>query len=241
MKGLVQIAGVKDRADAMTIKSAGADRIGFPLRLSVHSEDISDEQAARIIADLHLGESAVLITYLKDADQIRRLCRRIGARKVQLHGELPIEQIERLRSQDSQIFVMKSLIVRGDNPSEPLNLLDHYSPFVNAFITDTYDPSTGACGATGKVHDWDVSRMLVEASIRPVILAGGLNPRNVREAILHVRPAGVDAHTGVEGPDGRKDRMLLDAFVSRAKQAFAAAHGDHEIFASHSENTAAEK
>jgi phosphoribosylanthranilate isomerase len=54
------------------------------------------------------------------------------------------------------------------------------------FITDTFDPSTGASGATGKTHDWDISKSLVQLSPKPVILAGGLNAENVYEAILHV-------------------------------------------------------
>jgi phosphoribosylanthranilate isomerase len=52
------------------------------------------------------------------------------------------------------------------------------------------------------------------------MLAGGLNPENVRKAIAHVQPAGVDAHTGVEGPDGRKDAVLVRAFVREALAAF---------------------
>ncbi|MGH7810735.1 MAG: hypothetical protein ACREP5_10705 [Candidatus Binatia bacterium] len=54
------------------------------------------------------------------------------------------------------------------------------SPFVDAFITDTFDPESGASGTTGKTHDWRVSRRLVELTNRPVILAGGLTPKNVR-------------------------------------------------------------
>jgi hypothetical protein len=53
-----------------------------------------------------------------------------------------------------------------------------------------------ASGATGKTHDWRVSRRLVEVADKPVILAGGLNPENVKRAILEVRPAGVDSHSG---------------------------------------------
>ena len=83
-------------------------------------------------------------------------------------------------------------------------------------------PPTGACGATGRTHDWSVSRKLVELSSRPVILAGGLMPDNVRQAIQQVRPAGVDAHTGVEGPDGRKDPAPIRRFVAEARAAFHA-------------------
>jgi len=73
-------------------------------------------------------------------------------------------------------------------------------------ITDTFAPETGAAGATGRTHDWSVSRRLVELSERPVLLAGGLTAENVRRAILEVRLAGVDVHTGVENAAGRKSR-----------------------------------
>jgi len=94
-------------------------------------------------------------------------------------------------------------------------------PFVDAFLTDTFDPQSGRSGATGKIHDWEVSRRLAEISPRPLILAGGLNPGNVREAIRRVQPAGVDAHTGLEGPAGRKDAARVAAFVAEARAGFA--------------------
>lgn len=93
---------------------------------------------------------------------------------------------------------------------------------MDSFITDTFDPTTGASGATGRVHDWTISRALVDLSDKPIILAGGLNATNVRQAIRAVRPAGVDVHTGIEGPDGRKRLDLTKQFVSEAKAAFAA-------------------
>ncbi len=82
-------------------------------------------------------------------------------------------------------------------------------------------PETGACGATGKTHNWDISRRLVPFSPKPVILAGGLNPDNVREAIQYIRPAGVDVHTGVESSNGRKAPHLVRKFVAEARDAFA--------------------
>ena len=69
-------------------------------------------------------------------------------------------------------------------------------------------------------HDWEVSRRLVEYSPKPIILAGGLDPDNVRDAILQVGPAGVDAHTGVEGADGRKSHALVTRFVAAARDGF---------------------
>jgi len=65
-----------------------------------------------------------------------------------------------------------------------------------------------------------VSRQLVRHSPRPVILAGGLNPSNVRDAILAVRPAGVDAHTGLEDVSGRKSEEKVKKFIGEAQEAF---------------------
>jgi phosphoribosylanthranilate isomerase len=101
-------------------------------------------------------------------------------------------------------------------------MIGELSPYVDAFITDTFDPVTGASGATGKTHDWLISKRFVELSPKPVILAGGLNAENVRQSILEVKPAGVDSHTGVEGLDGRKDPELIKKFVSEAKAGFEA-------------------
>lgn len=140
---------------------------------------------------------------------------------VQLHGDIAPEVPSRIKVITPDLYIIKSLIVRNDNLSELKTVVQDFSPYVDAFITDTFDPATGACGATGNIHDWRISRKLVEHSSRPVILAGGLNPENVRKAILEVRPAGVDAHTGVEDKDGRKNREHVKAFVSEARETFA--------------------
>jgi phosphoribosylanthranilate isomerase len=117
-------------------------------------------------------------------------------------------------------MVIKSLVI-GNTAAKALeNVISELSPLVDAFITDTFDPETGASGATGRTHDWRVSRRLVELSDRPVILAGGLTPENVRKAILEVQPAGVDSHTGVEEPSGRKSREKVHKFVLEAREAF---------------------
>jgi phosphoribosylanthranilate isomerase len=178
------------------------------------------EDAAKIIRLLKPPASAVLITYLNSAEKILDLCKKIGAHKVQLHGGISLTEIVRLKSLAPDLTVIKSLIVEDNNLTELESSVAAFGPHCDAFITDTYEPATGACGVTGKVHDWDISRRLVDISPRPVMLAGGLNPENVRKAIAHVRPAGVDAHTGVEGPDGRKDAVLVRAFVREALVAF---------------------
>ena len=219
--GLIQIAGIIDNTEAQMLVDAGVTYLGFPLRLGYHKEDISEEDAGKIIRSLKPPHYGVLITYLRKAEDVLKLCKKVGTRHVQLHGEISPDEMAHLRKRDQTLFVIKSLIVKDNNLPELEGQLMADSPDVDAFITDTYDPETGACGATGKTHKWDISKYLVSVSPKPVILAGGLRPDNVRQAILSVHPAGVDVHTGVESSDGKKDPHLVLKFVSEAREAFA--------------------
>jgi phosphoribosylanthranilate isomerase len=220
--GAIQIAGVHDAAEAASIVACGADFLGLPLRLDFHSEDCSDATAAAIIAGLPDTVESVLITYLNEAREIAALARRIGAGWVQLHGAVSRAEVEVLRHIAPGLRVAKSLIVRGGDVEALRSVMRDFAPHVDAFLTDTFDPDTGAEGATGRTHDWSISRALASQSIRPLVLAGGLTPDNVRRAIETVRPAAVDVHTGVEGADGRKDPDRLARFVSEARAGFAA-------------------
>jgi phosphoribosylanthranilate isomerase len=154
------------------------------------------------------------------AGAIADFCRALGARTVQLHGDVSRAELERLRERDPSLTIIKSLVVGRHAVSVLERLAVELAPLVDGFITDTYAPETDASGATGRTHDWAVSRRLVELSPKPVILAGGLTPANVRQAIAAVRPAGVDVHTGVEDASGRKDRGKVLAFVSEAGAGF---------------------
>jgi phosphoribosylanthranilate isomerase len=219
--GLIQVAGIIDRAEADLVAGCGVRYLGFPLRLPVNREDLGEADAAAIIRALAPPLRGVLITYLREAAAVAELAAAVGARMVQLHGDIGDDELRRLRALDPGLTVVKSLVI-GLHPMPVLeDFLRGMADHVDAFLTDTYAPDTGAAGATGRVHDWALSRRLVELSPRPVILAGGLTPANVRRAILQVRPFGVDVHTGVEGADGRKHRERLAAFVAEARLGFA--------------------
>jgi len=215
----IQIAGIKDKKEAQTLVLSGAKYLGFPLRLSVHEEDITDAEAADIISELPDGVNPILITYLSVADEIAELGDYLGVSYVQIHGDIDLSEIQKLRRLRPNWFIIKSLIVNKYSYDELLEMGNLFSSYVDAFITDTYDPETGASGATGKTHDWDISRKLVIDLDKPVILAGGLNQDNVIDAINIVRPAGVDTHTGLENSSGRKDNNKVKAFISKAEEA----------------------
>lgn len=219
-KDVIQVAGVIDQAEAELLASCGVRYFGFPLRLPVHRPDLSEEEAAAIIRKFRSPARAVLITYLSKAGAIVEFCNQLGASIVQLHGDIELAELRGIKKRQPDLTIIKSLVV-GSRPMEQLlALVECTSSDVDAYITDTFDPATGASGATGKTHEWAMSRQLVEHSPKPVILAGGLTPENVRAAILAVRPAGVDAHTGLEDASGRKNEEKVTRFVSEAREGF---------------------
>jgi len=158
--------------------------LGFPLRLPVNKEDLSEPAAAAIIRALQPPNYGVAITYQSTAEDIVEFMDYLGASLVQLHGGIASEELTKLKHLRPHLTVIKSLVI-GERPFEELvDTLQRLGAFVDAWITDTFDPATGASGATGKLHDWQLSRRLVELATKPVILAGGLTPENVREATL---------------------------------------------------------
>lgn len=219
LPGSVQIAGVIDQAEADLLIEAGADMLGFPLGLKDGREDLGVDEAAAIVREMAGKATPVCITYLETAGEIAALCERLGARWVQLHGPVDTAEIRTLKMRTPGLGIIRSLIVRPGAQSQLLRHVEDLEAHVDAFITDTFDPDTGRSGATGKTHDWAVSRQIVSSTDKPVILAGGLTPDNVADAIADVHPAAVDAHTGVEGPDGRKAASLVFSFVRNARQA----------------------
>ncbi|NJB68799.1 phosphoribosylanthranilate isomerase [Desulfobaculum xiamenense] len=221
----IQIAGIIDREEADLLVRLGVDSLGFPLRLAVHAPDISDADAAHVIASLPPHVAAVVITYLTNPDEIIALCDALGTARVQLHADVPPAVPAALRALRPDLRIIKSLVIpHGCDDALPNSIVERinaFAPHVDAFLTDSTDPTTGATGATGRIHDWRLDRAIVEASPIPVIIAGGLNPTNVRAAIRAARPAAVDAHTGVEGPDGRKRADLVKTFIREAVSGFS--------------------
>jgi phosphoribosylanthranilate isomerase len=217
---VIQVAGALSLQEARLAARAGATHLGLPLRLDVHQPDLDDDSARRLAANRPPELIPVLITYQRDPAAAARLCASLGAPVVQLHGEASPAELAELRRIAPQLTIIKSLVVRPGGLNDLEQRLRKLADFADAFITDTFDPATGATGATGLTHDWSVSRRLAQLSPRPVILAGGLNPDNVAEAVRTVRPAGVDAHTGLENPDGSKNFEKMRQFARRARQAW---------------------
>jgi len=215
---LVQIAGVHSIEEALMLVGLGVNDIGIPLRLPVHKEDVSEEEAKRIFTALGRDVGKVLITYEERLSELQELLTLLAPNKVQFHSDIDPHTIASVKRSFPSLFIIKSIVIGpADDTTTVLARAQVYEGVVDAFITDTFDPTTGASGATGKTHDLSLSKALIDHSSTPVILAGGLKPENVAEAVRYCQPYGVDAHTGVEGPDGFKDRAKVEAFVVNAR------------------------
>jgi len=211
----VQIAGVSSVEEAVWSERAGADALGFTLRLPTGPhDDLTEARARSIVAALPPFISSVLITYIDNAREAVDLCRYLGVDTLQLHGKFPMQELPFIRAALPHLKFITVVHVTGADAVSAARSLERR---VDAIILDTYDPATGRGGATGLKHDWNLSRTIVDAVRVPVILAGGLTPDNVADAILAVRPWGVDVHTGVEDSNGRRDFAKIQAFIENAK------------------------
>ena len=213
----VQIAGVSSLEEALAAEHAGADALGFTVRLptGVH-DDLTEAKARAIIAALPPFVATVAITYVATPREAIDLCRYLGVSALQLHGPFPTTELPLIRAALPHLKLIRAVHVTGPEAVLQARALQRR---VDAVILDTYDPDTGRHGATGKTHDWTISRQIVEALRTPVILAGGLTPDNVATAIAAVQPWGVDVHTGIEDADGARNLAKLRLFIARAKAA----------------------
>jgi phosphoribosylanthranilate isomerase len=215
----VQAAGVSSLEEALFCVRVGIDALGFTLGLpdGVH-DGLTETRAASIIRALPPGTLSVVITYEHRADEACSMVRDLRAHAIQFHGGISSHELSLFRSSCPHIRTIGRLTVSGREAVQAAGRFR--TPDWDALILDSVDPSTGRVGATGIVHDWSVSAACVVAAEVPVILAGGLTPENVKEAVQTVKPAGVDAHTGLENPDGTRSFTKIAAFARAALEAF---------------------
>jgi len=119
------------------------------------------------------------------------------------------------RSRFPEIPIMRAIPVIDEASVE---IARSYRGVADFLLLDSYDPSTRQFGALGRAHDWNISRRIVDNVGIPVILAGGLGPDNVAEAVIAVRPAGVDSKTRTDRAGGTgKDLAKVREFVAAAR------------------------
>lgn len=216
----VKICGIKDETELEIAVNAGADAVGFLVGQRFPSQDfILPEKAARLAALLPPFVTPVLVTHLTDPGEILEIIEKTGISTIQLHGGSTPEQLPPLRKYLGRTLKLIMALRIGTLPDDVSPEPAPYEPCADAFLLDSCDPVSGKVGGTGKIHNWRNSAQVTAAVHRPVILAGGLRPDNVIEAVRTVRPYAVDANSALR-PFGTLDAKIASAFVQNALHAF---------------------
>ena len=210
----IKICGVKTPEDAMHVADAGADAVG--LNFYEKSKRYVDAPTAkRIVEHLPRDVKRVGVFVNASSESIRRIVEIVELDVVQLHGDEPPEFLSTLDG----LRIIRAFRCKDDlAPIHSYLAACDHQPI--AVLVDAYDPQ--AYGGTGKTLYWpDLANAKFAGDI-PLILAGGLTPRNVAAAIEQARPFGVDTASGVEADSSvSKSRKLCLEFVKSAKSAFA--------------------
>lgn len=204
----IKICGITNYEDAAAAVDAGADALGFVF-FRESPRYITAEEAGRIIRRLPPFVATVGVFVNGTPAAMQETASIAGLTVVQLHGE---ETPETCQAISQSWSVVKAFRVRS---LESLDQFGQYKDHVSAFLLDTY--TAGAYGGTGQLFNWDIA--LEAKQYGRIILAGGLTPENVGEAVRHVRPYAVDVSSGVEADRRKKDHPRMKQFIEQARAA----------------------
>jgi phosphoribosylanthranilate isomerase len=218
----VKICGMTNLEDALVAVEAGADAVGFVF-YEKSPRKISVEAAREIVEKLPVGVEKVGVFVDLESEQIREIVLAVGLSAVQLHGPKSMGNVvwEDLRPASECVGASKLIpMVYGDALKDGGFLISHHvRDQIFAILLDSRAGETA--GGTGTTFDWAAVRDMVQAvSLTvPVIVAGGLTPANVPEAMRLFQPFGLDVASGVEARPGKKDPEKVRAFVKAVRDA----------------------
>ena len=202
----IKICGITNQEDAETAVHEGADALGFVF-YAQSPRYVEPAVAKQIIRSLPPFVLPVGVFVNQDLDSVRRLFDDCGLALAQLHGDESPDFCESLKRP-----VLRALRLRGR--SSFLALAEFKGRMgVRGFVVDAF--SDTVYGGTGHTTDWSLAGEVAKAV--PILLAGGLTPENVQEAIRQVQPYGVDVSSGVEQSPGRKDSAKMRAFIQSVR------------------------
>ncbi len=217
----IKICGLTREQDILTAVRNGANAVGAVVN-APSSRSLDLETASRILAR---GRSVckVIVTMDNKIGELAQMAAQTGADAIQIHGYFPSPRILELRKELdgrglAKVQIFKSVGVDQERDLDILSsICREFSRHADAIILDS--PAYDGSGGTGAIHDWEKSKSLCRRlKDTRMILAGGLNPSNVGEAISLVQPFGVDVSTGVESGPATKDPELISAFIDNVRR-----------------------
>jgi phosphoribosylanthranilate isomerase len=214
---LTQVYGLTDVSDAAEVDRIGADHIGIVLDEGIDTWDRVDLATARAIIHAVTRAKIVALSLSSDPDRVQMTADLLEPDIVHLARAhlMDDDALHLVRASLAPAELMLTVPIRGPDAATAVERLAAAADYL---LLDSAQPNTGQVGATGLVHDWSVSAAIVDVSSVPVILAGGLGPDNVQEAIRRVRPTGVDSETRTSqnGNRRRKDLVKVAEFIRLA-------------------------
>jgi phosphoribosylanthranilate isomerase len=203
MRVKVKICGITSAADALAAADAGADALGF-MFYPPSPRAVALEQAAAIIRELPPFVAKVGVFVNASESDVRRAIEISGIDTLQFHGEETPDFCRLFR-----LKVIKAFRVQNAASLESAPLYHSETWLLDSYVA-------GQPGGTGARFDWEFAVAVVKKGGR-ILLAGGLTPENVAEAVRQVRPFGLDVSSGVEKAPGVKDAAKVRAFIEAAR------------------------
>jgi phosphoribosylanthranilate isomerase len=207
----VKICGITRKEDLDAAAAAGADAVGFVVDVASSPRNLLLNEAEKLIRQVPPFVKSVLVTVPRSIDEFETY-EKLNPDAIQIHGEnLHAAASVRLK-------IPNSLLIGAVNANlaKALDVISRASKLFDAVLLDSF--ADGKYGGTGIVHDWELSKRVKQTIYpKPLILAGGLTPENVAEAVRIVEPYAVDVSSGVELQPGIKDHKKLIEFIKNAK------------------------
>ncbi|HOK57491.1 MAG TPA: phosphoribosylanthranilate isomerase [Methanothrix sp.] len=202
----VKICGLTDEDELRCALKAGADAVGFIVEIERSRHRLSVDEARGLIEMVPPFTASVAVIEPDCVEDAVRLADYLQSDALQIHGSISLEEIAEIRRCVSQRIIVA--VPPGSERAAEM------SRVADAILVDT--PVSGGLGGSGRTHDWSVTARMRSTLHAPLILAGGLRPENIVDAIDAVRPYAVDVSSGVE-TNGRKDPAKIEEFVRRVR------------------------
>ena len=222
---IVQIYEISTPAEAHALGEMGVDHIGVLVGDGSFPRERTIEQAREIFAAIPAGSKASALSLSHDVEFIKRLTAALMPAILHLGAAPPHfspAQLRALKAEFPKVSLMRSIPIVDESS---IAIARSYDGIADWLLLDSYESGDRQIGALGVTHNWELDRRIIESVRIPTIIAGGLGPENVQEAIRVARPAGVDSKTKTDNSDGShtKDLQKVSAFVKAARDANCAA------------------